>query len=323
MLSRQAQHAADACCLHRLSFAARSVLYNIEVYARRSGEATRALAQEMLVAARSQEDESLERRALVMELAFAGERGDAVTLREMLDQVRRNRASGDQHAVNSVRRFEALLSGWDGNFSNAAVLLDMNLQTSGIASYERSGERALDQSLLGAAYLALDNLEKARRYSRRAISGTVAPKGRQETVDTKPDRFRTRLIGALTSIALGDHVRGRRALSSAFVSSMDGRVPDIIDSAIAIFPPHLLGYARFIDAAHAHYKRHQVAALTKAERQVLAALDDGGTYATVAATLGKSAATVKMQCHSAYGKLGARDRVSALRRFREIREASR
>ena len=174
-------------------------------------------------------------------------------------------------------------------------------------------------ALLGAVMLGLDDLGEARRFARRAISETRRDTVRFEHPTEGWIRADARVVAAAVCTIMGDNERARRAMSGefkvhiSFVNLFSSAEPDF-DS----IPKRSRGFAALLAAVqHVYQQRHRTS-FTPAEQLVISALSEGATNVEIAASLGKSAATVKMQLQSAYRKLGVHNRSQAMRRIREL-----
>jgi DNA-binding NarL/FixJ family response regulator len=129
-----------------------------------------------------------------------------------------------------------------------------------------------------------------------------------------------RILVAAVCIALGDPVRGRRALSR-FVDP-EQRFAAIIDASgmdEEQTPAVMRGFAKFLNAACAAANAARPThALTEAELEVLKALPAGMTLATIAMSLGKSRKTVERQVGNIYAKLHVANRAQAIQRARDL-----
>ena len=163
-------------------------------------------------------------------------------------------------------------------------------------------------------------MDRPIRYRGDGLPGDDAegPHHRGGTQAGDPVRFR--IVAAAVCIIVGDTIRGRRALSRKV--DPEQRFAAIIgpDGMDEYRTPSLMrGYARFINngVRAAALSRPQIG-LTEAEMEVLNALPDGSTLATIASSLGKSRKTVEKQVSSIYSKLQVTNRAQAVRRARDL-----
>jgi DNA-binding CsgD family transcriptional regulator len=210
---------------------------------------------------------------------------------------------------------EALSYGWAGHFEMARASLTSLRQTDELSLPERS----LCDALLAVIALTTWQLDLARSLARRAISQTSERAGKEPLFDARRRRI-ARILAATVCIIVGDTTRGRRALSRAvdpeqrFASMVS---PLGMDEERT--PALMRGYARFINqaCASASLVRPRYA-LTDAELEILKALPEGMTLATIASSLGKSKKTVEKQVGSIYSKLEVGNRAEAVRRARDL-----
>jgi DNA-binding CsgD family transcriptional regulator len=301
---------------HRHAALAYSILYVIAHDWLSDPDVTRFYARRMTMSAHLAGDASLENTGLLGQLVTAAEAGDSrrygsVRGRLLANPLNEQYSRGRLNYVIS----EALSYGWAGHFEMARVSLT-SLRNLGELSLP---ERSLCDALLAVVALATWQLDLARSLARRAISQTSERSGKEPVFDARRRRI-ARILAAAVCIILGDTTRGRRALSRAV--DPEQRFASMI-SPLGMdeerTPALMRGYARFINqaCASASLVRPQYG-LTDAELEILRALPEGVTLATIAATLGKSRKTVEKQVGSIYSKLEVGNRAEAVRRARDL-----
>lgn len=211
---------------------------------------------------------------------------------------------------------DALKIGWSGDFSAARdafmAALDTHVKT--------EGERALCSALIGLVSVAVDDDDAARRFMRRAISGSGRPDQHLPAHEMRARRL-ARALAAATGAIIGDHVRGKRAAAATFLQG------DRIVAALARVPagatPESLpastrGYARLLLLVRERYARRAAPLLTAAELEILGFVAAGLNAFQIAARLGRSPHTVRTHLRNAGAKLETHGRLEALARAREL-----
>ena len=180
-------------------------------------------------------------------------------------------------------------------------------------------ERSICDALLAIAALSTWHVDLARRAARRTISQTSERSVKEPLFDARRRRI-ARILAAAVCFAVGDTVRGRRALSRSvdpeqkFAAIMGA---DGVDESEV--PAMMRGYAMFLnEACRAASRARPSHHLTEAELEVLKALPTGMTLATIASSLGKSKKTVERQVGQIYAKLHVGNRAQAIARARDL-----
>jgi DNA-binding CsgD family transcriptional regulator len=279
-------------------------------------DVARFYARRMTMSAHLAEDAGLENFGLMYQLETAAEAGDS----RRFGSIRARLLANPMNEQYFRSRFsyvlaDALSAGWTGSF---------DIARSGLMSIRQAEslpvtERALCDALLAVIALTTWQLDDARTLARRAI-GMSSERTTKEALFEARGRRIARIVAASVCIILGDAVRGRRALSRRI--DPEQRFAAIItpEGMDEIRTPSLMrGYARFINNACrvAALARPQIG-LTDAELEVLHALPEGTTLATIATSLGKSRKTVEKQVGSIYSKLNVNNRAQAVRRARDL-----
>jgi len=263
-------------------------------------------------------DVTLENFAVIAQLALASELAD-VSRMESLLEARDHARLPEQFARESfqVSIVRVLRYGWAGTFEAAGAVIESLRMGPPLNLCEKS----LCDALEAVLQLASWDLRRARRLARLAISQTIAPR-RTEPLQDAWQRRVARTLAAFVCLCIGDGVRGRRALKTRDSIAALGDVDALLDStgiSEALVPALLRGYVRFLNCAiEASAASRPRANLTRAELEVLRALQDGTTLAQVGRALGKSPKTVRCQVASIYTKLDASNRTQALRRAAEV-----
>jgi DNA-binding CsgD family transcriptional regulator/tetratricopeptide (TPR) repeat protein len=301
---------------YRNAAASYSVLYVIAHDLTGDPDVARFYARKMTMNAHLAEDVSIENWGVLAQLDIAAESGDERRVASLRGRLLAN----PTHEQYYRERFaymmsEILASGWEGRFDAARVGLT-SLRNAESLSLP---ERALCDALLAIAALSTWHTDLARRLARRTIGATAERSGNEPLFDARRRRV-ARILAAAVSIVLGDAVRGRRALSRAV--DPEQRFAAIVGPAgmdLDATPLLMRGYARFLNQACAAARRLQPShGLTDAELEVLNALPDGETLATIAMSLGKSRKTVERQVGNIYAKLHVANRTQAVKRARDL-----
>jgi ATP/maltotriose-dependent transcriptional regulator MalT len=301
---------------HRNAVMAYSILYVIAHDWMGDPDISRFYARRMTMSAHLAGDVSYENFGLLAQLETAAEAGDTrrfgsirgrLLANPMNEQFYRERFS---YVVSEV-----LSNGWNGRFDVARAELVSLRRTESLSLPERS----LCDALLAVLALTTWQVDAARTLARRTISQTSERAGKEPLFEARRRRI-ARIIAAAVCIAVGDTIRGKRALSR----SVD---PEQLFASIITAagmdeertPALMRGYARFVNQACAVAQKAQPSfGLTEAELEVLRALPDGVTLAAIATSLGKSKKTVERQVGSIYTKLQVANRAQAIRRARDL-----
>jgi DNA-binding CsgD family transcriptional regulator len=301
----------------RLGHAARaySVLYVISHDWCEDFEDTMRYAALMAERAHVAGDLTFERMGLLNQLETLAEAGETVEYASLRSQLLQGPADSRYRGSRASWVIsECLWDGWSDRFDRAFA---------GITTFRGTDlplvDRSLCDALLAVLAIATGDADHARRLSRRVIGETCEPQHREPLHDWRRRRI-ARTIAAMTCIAIGDVVRGRRALSRTFDRSQT-IANAVSESGVAehSLPRMIRGYARFVDRAiKAAMALRPPTRLTPAELDVLAALRGGTTLSAVAFSMGKSKKTVQCQVASIYAKLEVSNRTRALQRASEL-----
>lgn len=301
---------------YRNAAASFSVLYVIAHDLTGDQDVARFYARRMTMNAHLAEDLSIENWGVLAQLDIAAEAGDERRLASLRGRLMANPMNEQYYRERFVYTIsEVLANGWAGRFDAVRITL-----TSARASDRLSlQERALCDALLAAAALSAWNTDVARRLARRTISETSDRSAKEALFDARRRKV-ARILAAAVCIALGDTVRGRRALSRSvdpeqlFATIIDGNG---IDESRT--PVMLRGYAKFFNHALRRAQLLRPAhGLTEAELEILKVLPAGHTLATIAESLGKSRKTVERQVGNIYAKLHVANRTQAVQRARDL-----
>jgi DNA-binding CsgD family transcriptional regulator len=209
---------------------------------------------------------------------------------------------------------EALVQGWNADFSAACASLEGHARDSRISEQQT----ALVEALLSLVDVSRWDVDAARRRSRSALHRTARQTG-PEPLHARHSRHVARVVAATTCFLIGDRVRGERALSARF--DPDQRYRRILTAKplrASDFPETLRGYGEFARVAAEHAARSRPGhGLTVAELQVLRLLGSGETLAGLAGELRKSKNTLARQVESIYDKLDVRNRAHAVEKARD------
>lgn len=301
---------------HRNAAACYSILYIIAHDWVGDPDVARFYARRMAMSAHRAEDLTMENRGVLAQLDIAAEAGDVRRVRSLKTQLLAN----PLNEQFSRERFsytisEALALGWEGRFDAARVALTAirNSETMSLP------ERSICDALLAIAALSTWHVDLARRAARRTISQTSERSVKEPLFDARRRRI-ARILAAAVCFAVGDTVRGRRALSRSvdpeqkFAAIMGA---DGVDESEV--PAMMRGYAMFLnEACRAASRARPSHHLTEAELEVLKALPTGMTLATIASSLGKSKKTVERQVGQIYAKLHVGNRAQAIARARDL-----
>jgi DNA-binding CsgD family transcriptional regulator len=276
----------------------------------------RYYARRTTMSAHLAEDAGIENFGVLAQFEIAAESGDARRLASIRGRLLANPLNEQYYRERfSYTISEVLAHGWEGRFDAARVALVTLRNGEGLTLPERS----LCDALLAIVALSTWHTELARRIARRTISQTAERAGNESMIDARRRRV-ARILVAAVSIAVGDAVRGRRALSR-FVDP-EQRFSSIIDATgmdEEQTPTAMRGYAKFLNAACRSANAARPAhSLTEAEMEVLQALPAGMTLATIALSLGKSRKTVERQVGAIYAKLHVANRAQAIQRARDL-----
>jgi DNA-binding CsgD family transcriptional regulator len=302
--------------LHRSAAGCYTILCVISHDWAGDADLARFYARRTTMSAHLAEDAGIENFGVLAQLEIAAESGDA----RRLASIRGRLLASPMNEQYYRERFsytisEVLAHGWEGRFEAARVALVALRNSENLTLPERS----LCDALLAVVALSTWHVELARRIARRTISQTSERVGNEPLIDARRRRV-ARIIVAAVSIALGDAVRGRRALSR-FVDP-EQRFAGIIDATGMDedqTPTVMRGYAKFLNAAcRAAGSARPTHSLTDAEMEVLQALPAGMTLATIALSLGKSRKTVERQVGNIYAKLQVANRAQAIQRARDL-----
>jgi DNA-binding CsgD family transcriptional regulator len=276
----------------------------------------RFYARRIAMSAHLAEDAGMENWGVLAQLEIAAESGDVRRLASIRGRLLANPMNEQYYRERfSYTISEVLAHGWDGQFEAARVALVALRSGESLTLPERS----LCDALLAIVALSTWHTELARRIARRTISQTAERAANEPLIDARRRRV-ARILVAAVSIALGDTVRGRRALSR-FVDP-EQRFASIINTTgmdEEQTPTVMRGYAKFLNAACAAANAARpIHSLTEAELEVLQALPAGMTLATIALSLGKSRKTVERQVGNIYAKLHVANRAQAIQRARDL-----
>jgi DNA-binding CsgD family transcriptional regulator len=276
----------------------------------------RFYARRTTMSANLAEDAGMENWGVLTQLDIAAESGDVRRVASIRGRLLANPMNEQYYRERfSYTISEVLAHGWEGRFEAARVGLVAlrNLENLSLP------ERSLCDALLAVIALSTWHIELARRVARRTISQTSERAGNEPLVDARRRRV-ARILAAAVSIAIGDAVRGRRALSRSV--DPEQRFAAIIDATgmdEEQTPPIMRGFAKFLNAAcRAGNATRPSHSLTEAEMEVLKALPAGMTLATIALSLGKSRKTVERQVGNIYAKLHVANRAQAIQRARDL-----
>jgi DNA-binding CsgD family transcriptional regulator len=301
---------------HRYAAICYAILYGISHDWAGDADLARFYARRTTMSAHLAEDAGMENFGVLAQLEVAVESGDARRAESIRGRLLANPMNEQYYSERfSYTISEALARGWQGRFESARVALVALRSSEGLTL----PERALCDALLAVVALSSWHVELARRVARRTISET-AERGPNETLIDARLRRVARILAAAVSIAVGDVIRGRRALSRfvdpehRFVTIIDANGMDEEQT-----PAIMRGYAKFLNAAcRAANAVRPTHSLTEAEMEVLQALPAGMTLATIATSLGKSRKTVERQVGSIYAKLHVANRAQAIQRARDL-----
>jgi len=311
----EAARAYERVKSHRNAAMTYSILYVIANDWTGDSDVARFHARRMTMNARLANDVSLENWGILAQLGIAVDAGDAERLRSLRTRLLANPVNEQYYRERfALVMADALSLGWDGRFEAArAGLTSLRARELSLA------ERALCDALLAVCAIAVWHKDVALRLARRVVSQTVERRGHEALFDARMRRT-ARVLAALVCIVLGDSVRGRRALSRTvdpqqrFAAAVDAHGIDE-----TVLPVHYHGYARFLNAAcRLSGAARPAHPLTAAELEIMRALPEGTTLATIAASLGKSKKTVERQVGSIYAKLHVANRAQAIRRARDL-----
>jgi DNA-binding CsgD family transcriptional regulator len=301
---------------HRNATLAYSILYVIANDWVGDPDLARFYARRLTMSAHLAEDVAMENYGVIAQLDIAAESGDArrlTSLRGRLLASPLNEQFIRERFIYTIS--EVLANGWSGRFEAARVALTSLRQLDTISLPERS----LCDALLAITALSTWHTDLAKRLARRVLSQTTERSQKEPLFDARRRRF-ARVLAAAVCIALGDVVRGRRALSRSV--DPEQRFAAIIgangmDEQGA--PPLMRGYARFLnEACRTANMLRPSHGLTEAELEILQALPAGMTLATIASSLGKSRKTVERQVGNIYAKLHVANRAQAIQRARDL-----
>jgi DNA-binding CsgD family transcriptional regulator len=258
----------------------------------------------------------MENLGVLAQFDIAAEAGDVRRMRSLRGQILANPLNEQFYRERFSYTLSGVLAlGWEGRFDAARVTLT-SIRNSETLSLP---ERALLDALLAITALSTWHVELARRAARRTISQTSKRASKEPLFDARRRRI-ARILAAAVCIAVGDTVRGRRALSRsvdpeqrfAGIIGSDGMREDEA-------PAMMRGYAMFFNEACKAARRARPSHhLTEAELEVLKALPTGMTLATIASSLGKSRKTVERQVGNIYAKLHVGNRAQAIQRARDL-----
>lgn len=301
---------------HRSAAICYVILYSISHDWADDVDLARFYARRTTMSAHLAEDAGLEHFGVLLQFELAAESGDVRRLESIRGRLLANPLNEQYYNERFFSTVaEVLARGWDGRFEAARVALVALRNSESLTLSERS----LCDALLAVVALAMSHVELARRIVRRTISQTAEPSGHETFVDARGRRI-ARILVAAVAIAIGDTIRGRRALSR-FVDP-EQRFAPIIDANgmdEEQVPPGIRGYAKFLNAAcKAANEARPAHSLTEAELEVLKALPAGMTLATIALSLGKSRKTVERQVGAIYAKLHVANRAQAIQRARDL-----
>lgn len=301
---------------HRSAAFAYTILSVISQDFMGDADLARFYARRTTMSAHLAEDAGMENWGVLTQLDIAAQSGDV----RRVESIRGRLLSNPMNEQYYRERFsytisEVLSHGWAGRFEPARVALVALRNTENLTLPERS----LCDVLLAIVALSTWHVDLARRIARRTISQTVERTANEPMIDSRRRRV-ARILAAAVCIAVGDTIRGRRALSrfvdpeQRFAGIMDSNGIDEQQT-----PTIMRGYVKFlntaIQAGNASRPSHS---LTQAEMEVLQALPAGLTLATIAMSLGKSRKTVERQVGNIYAKLHVANRAQAIQRARDL-----
>jgi DNA-binding CsgD family transcriptional regulator len=191
-------------------------------------------------------------------------------------------------------------------------------------------------ALGGLAAAATGRLDEARREARRAMSVTPSPEA----------QVLGRFGLAIAALRGGRSREGHVGVSTALLDAKRRQCLDCVVTAYRAYPAMLLAVEPAspasivvedaICAANDHELARriglkiqrprilgEVKGLTAREREVMSLLSDGCTHAEIASKLFISVSTAKVHTHHIRQKLGARTRLDAVLRWRELCTADR
>jgi DNA-binding CsgD family transcriptional regulator len=293
-----------------------SVLYVIAHDLTGDQDVARFYARRMTMNAHLAEDLSIENWGVLAQLDIAAEAGDERRLVSLRGRLMSNPMNEQYYRERFVYTIaEVLAQGWAGRFDAVRITLTSARNSERISLQER----ALCDALLAVAALSNWHTDIARRLARRTISETSDRSGKETLFDARRRKV-ARILAAAVCIALGDTVRGRRALTRSI--DPEQIFPAIIDGAgidEARTPVMMRGYAKFFNQA---WRRAQLLrpthGLTEAELEILRVLPAGLTLGSIASSLGKSRKTVERQVGNIYAKLHVANRTQAVQRARDL-----
>ncbi|HEX3469419.1 MAG TPA: LuxR C-terminal-related transcriptional regulator, partial [Candidatus Elarobacter sp.] len=301
---------------HRSAAVAYTILSVISQDLMGDADLARFYARRTTMSAHLAEDAGMENWGILTQLDIAAESGDVRRVESIRGRLLANPMNEQYYRERfSYTISEVLVHGWSGRFEAARVALVALRNTENLTLPERS----LCDALLAVVALSTWHTDLARRVARRTISQTVERAANEPLVDARRRRV-ARILAAAVCIAVGDTVRGRRALSR-FVDP-EQRFAGIID-ANGIneeqTPTIMRGFVTFLNTAiRAGNATRPSHSLTEAEMEVLQALPAGLTLATIALSLGKSRKTVERQVGNIYAKLHVANRAQAIQRARDL-----
>jgi DNA-binding NarL/FixJ family response regulator len=301
---------------HRNAALSYSLLYVIAHDWIGDADIARFYARKMTMSAHLAVDVSIENWGVLAQLEVAAEAGDARRLQSLRGRLLSNPLNEQYYRERfSYTISDVLAQGWAGRFDLARVALTSLRQTEALSL----SERALCDVLLAVAAMSTWHTDLARRLARRTIGLTVERSGKEALFEARRRRI-ARILAAAVCIALGDAVRGRRALSRAvdpeqrFAAAIGATAMDEEQT-----PPLMRGYAKFFnEACRAAAILRPSHGLTAAELEILKVLPGGMTLGSIASSLGKSRKTVERQVGSIYAKLAVGNRAQAIQRAREL-----
>ena len=202
--------------------------------------------------------------------------------------------------------------------------LDHEAAIGQLAAIERTttarGERALCKALRSLCFAALDDVGAARREARQAIALTSRPPVGLNAGALRHHRL-ARALGIAARNLIGDAARGRRALDATFVRE-NPEVRAIVQAATTEGghpPATVAGYVRVVrDAASRRASVARPDPLTATERNVLRLLAIGRSTDEISAMHACSKFTTRTHVRNAIAKLGARGRLDAVARARNL-----
>jgi DNA-binding CsgD family transcriptional regulator len=301
---------------HRSAAVAYTILYVISHDWVGDADLARFYARRTTMSAHLAEDVGIENWGVLAQLDIAAEAGDVRRVASVRGRLLANPMNEQYYRERFTYTIsEVLPHGWEGRFEAARVGLVALRSSENLTLPERS----LCDALLAVVALSTWHTDLARRIARRTISQTAERSGNEPLIDSRRRRI-ARILAAAVSIAIGDTIRGRRALSR--FADPEQRFAAIIDATgmdEEQTPTVMRGYAKFFNAAcRAASAARPSHSLTEAEMEVLQALPAGLTLATIALSLGKSRKTVERQVGSIYAKLHVANRAQAIQRARDL-----